>query len=116
MIEIMAQMLQHDLSTAIKTSLFFEIIADGMTDVTGNEQFTLCLHWVDRVNESSRRFYKRIQSTRHKVGNTFPYCEGHDCTFGFSFEKLRGMCFDGAANMSGRFSGVQKKIADVQPK
>ncbi|KAH7935599.1 hypothetical protein HPB52_010338 [Rhipicephalus sanguineus] len=35
---------------------------------------------------------------------------------GLDLSRLRGHCFDGAANMSGRFSGVQKRIVDVQPK
>jgi len=32
-----------------------------------------------------------------------------------SFENVRGLCFDGAATMSGHRSGVQKRISDVQP-
>lgn len=68
-IGIMAEMLQRDLSAAIKTSLFFGIIADGTTDVTGEEQFTLCLRWVDResmkVKEDFKRFQKKTQSRKH---------------------------------------------------
>uniref|UniRef100_A0A6B0V7C9 Putative tick transposon n=1 Tax=Ixodes ricinus TaxID=34613 RepID=A0A6B0V7C9_IXORI len=41
MIEIMAQMLQHNISTAINMSLFFKIIADETTDMMGDEQFAL---------------------------------------------------------------------------
>ena len=33
-----------------------------------------------------------------------------------SVEKLRGHCFDGASNMSGRISGVRARLAEVQPK
>ncbi|KAG0427798.1 hypothetical protein HPB47_025179 [Ixodes persulcatus] len=32
------------------------------------------------------------------------------------FQNLRGQCFDGAANMSGRLNGVQKKVTEVQQK
>ncbi|KAH7968154.1 hypothetical protein HPB52_006375 [Rhipicephalus sanguineus] len=67
-IKIMAHTLQREILEDIKVTPFFGIIADGTTDVAGDEH------------------------------------------------RLRGHCFDGAANMSGRFSGVQKRIVDVQPK
>ena len=35
---------------------------------------------------------------------------------GISLQDLRGQCFDGASNMSGNKSGVQKRIKDRQPK
>lgn len=33
-----------------------------------------------------------------------------------SLDKLRGQCYDGAANMSGRHQGVQQQIAEKQPR
>lgn len=33
-----------------------------------------------------------------------------------NFENVKGLYFDGAANMSGRINEVQKRISEVQPK
>ncbi|KAH9377477.1 hypothetical protein HPB48_006262 [Haemaphysalis longicornis] len=35
---------------------------------------------------------------------------------GLDFHCVRGCCFDGATNMCGRFSGVQKRISDCEPR
>ncbi|KAH9361710.1 hypothetical protein HPB48_005137 [Haemaphysalis longicornis] len=35
---------------------------------------------------------------------------------GLDFHNLRGHCFDGAANMAGRLTDVQKRITEAQPR
>lgn len=47
-IEIMAHNVQRNIVKDVRSSPFFGIIADGTTDFTGQEQFTLCVRWVDR--------------------------------------------------------------------
>ncbi|KAH7955860.1 hypothetical protein HPB52_004560 [Rhipicephalus sanguineus] len=84
-IKIMAHSLQREISEDIKVTPFFGIIADGTTDVAGDEQFTLCLRWVEDAS-----------------------LEVH--------EEFIGVYSLPDSNMSGRFSGVQKRIVDVQPK
>ena len=36
--------------------------------------------------------------------------------FELKLENCRGQCFDGASNMAGNISGLQKRISDVEPK
>ncbi|KAH9379775.1 hypothetical protein HPB48_020417 [Haemaphysalis longicornis] len=49
LIEIMAHTVQRDIIKDIQCSPFYGIIADGTTVVTGNDQFTFCVRWVDGI-------------------------------------------------------------------
>lgn len=98
----------------MKASPFFGIICDGATDVTGQEQVTLCLRWVEpelrAVREEYVGFYN-IPDT--KADMLFSAIADMITRLGLNIHLLRGHCFDGAANMSGRFTGVQKRITDA---
>ena len=49
-IEIMSHKVMRMIIENIKKSFFFSIMADGTTDITGNEQFSICVRIVDSVN------------------------------------------------------------------
>ncbi|XP_040063052.2 zinc finger MYM-type protein 1-like [Ixodes scapularis] len=116
-IKIMAHKLQRDVVEEVKRSPFFGIIADGTTDVAGDEQFTLCLRWVENASLEIKEEFIGVYSPPDSKANTlFMAVKDMLVRLGLDFSSLRGHCFDGAANMSGRFSGVQKKISDIQSK
>ncbi|KAH7940233.1 hypothetical protein HPB52_022553 [Rhipicephalus sanguineus] len=116
-IKIMAHALQREILEDIKVTPFFGIIADGTTDVAGDEQFTLCLRWVEDASLEVHEEFIGVYSPPDSKANTlFLAVKDMLVRLGLDLSRLRGHCFDGAANMSGRFSGVQKRIVDVQPK
>ncbi|CAN7978567.1 unnamed protein product [Ixodes persulcatus] len=48
-LEILAHMVQRDIVDEIKRSPFYAIMADSTTDMSGLEQFTLCVRCVDPI-------------------------------------------------------------------
>ena len=112
---IMAHQVQRDLASDIRGN-FFSIIADEYTDVSNDEQLTICLRWVDEmldVHEDFLGFYKipniASDTVVSVIKDTFIRLQ-------LSFQYCRGQCYDGASNMLGKRSGVAKRIQDIQPK
>ncbi|XP_077554221.1 zinc finger MYM-type protein 1-like isoform X3 [Haemaphysalis longicornis] len=117
LIEIMAHTVQREIVEDVKSSPFYGIIADGTTDVNGDEQFTFCVRWVQSKTLELREEYIGMYNAPDSRAETL-YSAIKDMLLrlGLDFHCVRGHCFDGAANMSGRFSGVQKRISDCEPR
>lgn len=116
-LEIMAHSVQRQLVQDLKQSTFLGIIADGTTDAAGNEQFSLCLRWMNPITSEVREDFMGMYSTKDTKANTlFHAIEDVMIRLGLGFQQVRGHCFDGAPNMCGHLNGVQKLIKDVQPK
>ena len=86
------------------------------TDISNKEQLTHCLRWVDdcfRVREDFIGFYevKNIKS------DTI-VCAIKDMLqrIQISLDNCCGQCYDGASNMLGKKSGVEKQIFEMQQK
>ncbi|XP_043192308.1 zinc finger MYM-type protein 1-like [Amphibalanus amphitrite] len=114
--EIMAKMIQRQLVEEMKDSGWFSIIADGTTDVAGKEQICVCYRFVNDKLEAQEVFlglYAAPDSTAATL--TKVLLDATQRLVG-GISHLRGMCFDGASNMSGQISGVQARLASMQPK
>ncbi|XP_042148832.1 uncharacterized protein LOC121837301 [Ixodes scapularis] len=57
LIEIMAHTVQREIVKDVKSSPFYGIIADGTTDINGDEQFTFCVRWVPSETLEVREEY-----------------------------------------------------------
>lgn len=116
-LEILAHMVQRDIVDEIKRSPFYAIMADSTTDMSGLEQFTLCVRSVDPsslvVKELFTGLYNPPDSTAATLAASI---KDILLRLTLSTQNLRGHCFDGAANMSGRLHGVRKIMSDEQPK
>ena len=115
LIEMLAHTLLRDVVSEVRKSPFFSIIADGTTDVDGKEQFSISLRFVSdelAPNEFFVGFYQCPDSTGETLANVILDVLIRLAT---PLEKLRGHCFDGAANMSGSIKGVQKLLSERQP-
>ncbi|XP_025206906.1 zinc finger MYM-type protein 1-like [Melanaphis sacchari] len=115
-LEIMSLNVQRELVKSIKTSEYFSIIADSTTDISSAEQFSLCIRYVDSNFEVHELFTGLYNTPDSKALTFFDTIKDILIRFTLSTSNLRGHCFDGAANMSGKLNGVKKLIEDVQPK
>lgn len=95
-------------------SPFIAIMADGTTDVSGKEQFSTCFRFVEpislKMNEVFVGMYNPLSAD---AATLFSCINDLLVSMCLNFENVRGLCFDGAANMSGRISKVQKWIFEV---
>ncbi|KAL0154385.1 hypothetical protein M9458_050351 [Cirrhinus mrigala] len=94
---------------------FCGLTADGTTDSSTMEQFSLTLQYVDEKLESHSDFLG-FYSAPDSSGETLFRCiKDVFLRLNIPLERLHGYCFDGASNMSGRFSGVQAWLKKTCP-
>ena len=89
---------------------------DESTDANVKEQASFCFRYVSHdltVNETFLGFYETAATD---AGTLFTITSDVLTRFELKLENCRGQCFDGASNMAGNISGLQKKISDVKPK
>ena len=94
---------------------FFSIIVDGTQDVSGTEQEAICIRYVDdefQVREEFVGFYECSSTTGASLARMI---EDGLCRLNLPLTGLRGMAFDGAANMSGCINGAQAILRQKQP-
>ena len=116
MLSIMYRHLMRKIIFNIQESKWFGIIADETSDVSGREQFSLSIRWVDddtydihedliglvEVSDTSAETLTKI------IRDVLIRC-------GLDLKNCRGQAYDGAANMSGAISGVATRIRNEVP-
>ena len=94
---------------------YFAVIVDGTQDVSRVEQESLCVRFVDddfHVHEEFLGFFECASSTGNDLAQMV---QDALCRLNLPIANLRGMAFDGAANMSGRERGAQAILRRTQP-
>jgi len=92
----------------------FALVVDGTQDSSGKEQVSVCLRYVDHdliPHEEFIGFYSVTETTREWLANM-----ALDVLFRLNLplSALRGQTYEGAANMSGKYSGAQALIRQKQ--
>ncbi|XP_055907107.1 zinc finger MYM-type protein 1-like isoform X2 [Eupeodes corollae] len=104
--------LQQKYVQRINKSGFFSAIADETTDISGNEQFSICARYVDTtdrqyiVREDFLCFILVKDVTGKGLASTL-LTSMKD--MGLNLANMRGQGYDGARAMSGRFNGCAAK-------
>ena len=118
-IEEMLQMLSHAilrvLRDKIKESVTFSIMVDGTQDLTGDEQESICIRFVDEelnAYEVFIGFYSPDKTTGEALRNLIVDAL---MQLGLEIKYVRFQTYDGAANMSGQIKGCQTLIKESNP-
>lgn len=84
----------------MKTSRFFTLIADKVTDVSNHEQLSICLRYVHgtKIKEVLVGYKSVERITGQSVADAILNWLG---AVGLSPSDMRGQCYDGSSNMSG---------------
>ena len=94
----------------------FAIMVDETTDVSRTTQVSMCLRYVDDLYCIQERFIGLYSTESTTAQALAEIIQDGIIRMNLSMEDLRGQCYDGASNMSGRINGVQAQIKAVQPK
>lgn len=116
MIHMMANAVLRKLLSNLKASKHFTIIIDETTDSSVKEQVAFCVRSVNEDFEVSEEFLGLYETSGTEANILFQIVKDILIRFELPFDDLRGQCFDGASNMSGKLNGLQKLIRDEQPK
>ena len=115
LLELMAkEVLNKNIMKHIQEAQFFTVMCDETTDVSNQEQAVICIRSVNDKFENREDFIelRQLESTTAESIFTMLNEVLHD--FDLPVSKLRGQCYDGAANMSGKVNGVVKKFQEIE--
>lgn len=113
-LNILADNVRSNIVDRIKKNIF-AIIADETTDLSKKEQFSVCFRIVDDNLEISEYFLGLYETPLTNAETLYKVVKDVFTRYSLDITSLRGQCYDGAANMSGALSGLQKRIADDEP-
>ena len=77
---------------------------------------SVCLRYVSQslqVHETFTGFYEASSTT---ASTMFDIAQDVLTRFELHLSNCRSQCFDGASNMAGNITGLQKRICEIQPK
>ena len=109
------KLMAHQILREVRDS-FYANICDEYTDISNNEQLTLCLRWVDELFNIHEDFLGFYQLENIKSDTAVSAIRDVLLRTQVSLDNCRGQCYDGASNILGKKSSVAKQILDIQPK
>ncbi|XP_051797058.1 zinc finger MYM-type protein 1-like [Acanthochromis polyacanthus] len=94
----------------------FALIVDGTQDISGREQESVCLRFVDHDLYPHEEFIGMYSVTETTGECLAKVALDVLCRLNLPLSALRGQTYNGAANMSGKYSGTQVLIREKQPR
>ena len=111
MIDCCKKYIQDDLVDEIKDPGYFSIIADEAKDVSNLEQLSIVFRFVDSKTGDIREEFFGVMECEKLDGKSIALLiEKCVCDAGLDMNNVRGLCFDGASNMSRRYQGASACI------
>lgn len=101
---------------AIKSAIWYGITMDGTTDTSKQEQESIGFRIVDENLTVRELFMGFYQATSTKAETLFGILKDILVRFDLNINCLRGQCYDGASNVSGRLTGLQTRVQEVEPR
>ncbi|KAK7898153.1 hypothetical protein WMY93_019006 [Mugilogobius chulae] len=93
----------------------YSLIVDGTQDISGSEQESICLRFVDHDLVPHEVFVGLYQVPGTTGAEIAKAAIDVLQRLSIPLSSLRGQTYDGAANMSGKYAGVQAELKKVQP-
>ena len=113
LIEIMAKKVHAVIVDEIKFSGYFSLSVDSTPDLSHVDQLSVILRYL-KDGQPTERFLTFLELRSHTgeemANQVFQYLT-EICQLNFS--KCRGQSYDNAANMSGRYNGMQSKLLEI---
>lgn len=115
LIEIAGDVIRQKIISEVNDSEAFSLLADETADISGHEQLSLGIRFVDKeynIREEFLGFEKLTSMDAKTIASTIiNFVKKH----GINLQKLVGLGFDGCSTMAGKDNGVQKLIRDDYP-
>lgn len=100
----------------VKEAKYYAILCDETTDASGIEQLSMCIRYLDvqksTIHEEFICFLSATDLSGAALSEQILQALNR---LGLQIEDLRGQGYDGGANMSGKFNGVQARLKQLQP-
>lgn len=114
-ISIVAQSIRKNILSKMSNLGTYTILVDETKDASHKEQLSFIIRFVDKdykINERSIGCYHMQISDAETLANEIINIT---CSQKLDIKNCISQCYDGAAVMSGKFSGVQSRIQEIVP-
>ena len=116
LIEVIEDQVRSRIIVSVQASRYFSILCDEVADVSGMEQLSLVLHFVDQSNSIREEFVDFVQVERITGEVLASSILNKIESYGLDIiRNCRGQGYDGASNMSSAVRGVQGIIRQSSP-
>lgn len=113
---ICGEIIRRNITSDVNEAKCFSIIADETLDISGTEQLSICVRYVNSrylLREDFVGFVPIYDLTGKNIAKTVI----EECiSLGLDMSNLVGQGYDGASCMAGKFNGVQAKVKELYPK
>ena len=99
----------------VKAAHFFSVMMDETTDVSGNEQVSIMVRFVDNQENIQEHLIGFSAVERANAETLFKLLKDTLISHDLNLSNIIGQCYDGASTMMGRYSGVQARVKDEVP-
>ena len=115
LIQICGDQIRDDKLAECRNAPYFSLIVDETTDISVKEQVSFVLLYLDKNGKRHEEFVG-FEETADTTGQTlYDLICKKLLEWNLDKEKVVGLGFDGAANMSGKFKGMQARFASDVP-
>jgi hypothetical protein len=116
-INLMGNKVRESIVGKVKQVCYFSLMLDSTPDVSHQEQVSLIVRYLDvenfEIKESFLGYFEIVKpDAQHYEELVLKTLKD----IGLDFDLCRGQTYDNAATMSGRLSGLQKRLLDINPK
>lgn len=111
-IDIMGKTVLSNILEEIKASKYYSISVDSTPDVSHTDQLTFTIRYVND-GEPVERFLRFIPIFSHGAKDLSNVVLGFLDELKLPLSNCRGQSYDNASNMSGKYSGLQARIRDL---
>ena len=115
-IHAMAIVVKKQIVRDIINASFFSIMMDETRDISGKEQVSIIIRFVDSNDVIQERLLSFCATSKTDAASLFTLLETSLTTEGLKLENVIGQCYDGASNVRGEYNGVQAKVKEISPK
>lgn len=118
LIELCGDLILDKLIEKIHKAEIFSILADGTTDISGTEQFSICARYIEKVEDGEiiREDFLKFVPIVDASGEGLSITIKNSCqNMMLNLTNCRGQGYDGASSMSGIFQGCATKISREYP-
>ena len=116
LLQVMLNLVMREMLTEIKSADFYSIMAEETCDSSNAEQLVICLRWDDNNLETHQDFLGLYSFSDLRADTMTKAIKDVFLRFDLPFSKLRGQCYDMAAAMAGKKSGVATQIRKLEPR
>lgn len=109
-INIMGTEVKNILISEVQQALYYSIIVDSTPDVAHIDQLTFILRYVNGEGEIKERFFGFLQIEQHDSHYLENVVLETLNALSLNIKNCRGQTYDNAANMAGKYTGLQARI------